>query len=129
MSTIASDDNGASFRGGSKQAKGETSVRTQFVERSESWIKTLASELPESVLEAAMKNIDTAGQAVLSSSSKQAMGQIQAAIMIRAVRAIKQAVQGMSENALISAVSSASDFGALARALSCLLYTSPSPRD
>jgi hypothetical protein len=98
-------------------SKGRASVREQFVERAEGWIEAIASDLPEDVLAAAMKDIEDPSSAGADSLAHEGLEQMQTAIMLRAMRALRQAVQGMSNKTLLSAIAASSDYGALARAM------------
>jgi len=112
--TIAASGNQGHTPSG--DAHTERSIKEQFIERSEGWIKRLAEELPEEVLAKAMAN--TGPSADLSAAlSAEDTNALHRALLLRTFREVSRIVHDMPGDLLVSALAAPSDFGALTRAL------------
>lgn len=126
--TAASFDNASASNLPPKSAEPMASDRERFVAQSESWIKRIAEEMPDSFFQAAMSGrsgSDDLVQAMMRTHLK-TDAQITQVLLMRCMRAVDRMVSSMPKDLVMSTLAAPSDFGALARALSDPRISAPS---
>lgn len=126
--TATSFDNASTSNLTPKSGKPMASDRERFVAQSESWIKRISEEMPDSFFQAAMSGrsgSDELVQAVMRTHFK-TDAQITQVLLMRCMRAVDRMVSSMPKDLVVSTLAAPSDFGALARALSDPRISEPS---
>ncbi len=102
------------------------SDRERFVAQSESWIKRIAAEMPDSFFRLAMSGKSGSDDFVQAMTVAHSDTQIHQVLLMRYMRAVDRMVSSMPKDLIMSTLAAPSDFGALARALSDPRISAPS---